>query len=176
MSYGKGIVASAIGALLLATSAQAEVAEVTTIGFTSKTNVHLKTTRTAAFEQLLKIGEWWNDDHTWYGKASNMSVEPKAGGCWCEVDGDKSSVHGTVSAITPGSLLRFDAALGPLQEMAVTGTLTFKLEDMGGQAHLYATYEVNGMTADEAKQLAPAVDGVIDEQIKRLAQKIAQAQ
>lgn len=153
--------------LLMAMPAQAEVAEVTDIGFTVKANIHINSDRADAYAQLLKIGDWWFSDHTWFGSSQAMKIEARAGGCWCEISGEKSAIHGVVSHIDPGSLLRMNAQLGPLQELAVSGVLTFKLEDMGNGSHLYATYSVNGFTAEKAKEWAAVVDYVINEQVTR---------
>jgi hypothetical protein len=147
--------------------ALAEVVSVNDNGFTVKANVHVNAKRDDAFKQLLNIGDWWNSSHTWFGDAKAMSIDPKAGGCWCEIVGDQSSAHGIVSQIDPGKLLRLNAQLGPLQEMAVTGVLTFKLEEMGSGAHLYATYTVNGFSPEGAQQWSEAVNFVINEQVTR---------
>ena len=165
------IIASLFAALTIGT-AQAEVDSIGETGFTIKSNVHLKAGRSAAFAQLIQIGDWWFDDHTWFGSSQAMQIEEHAGGCWCETAGKKSAVHGIVSQIDPGNLLRLNAALGPLQEQAVSGVLTFKLEDMGSGAHLYVTYKVNGFSADEANEWAPIVDFVINEQVTRYGRLI----
>lgn len=164
----KNILSTAAMALFLSqTPALAEVVSVNDNGFTVKADVHISAKRDDAFAQLLNIGDWWNSSHTWFGDAKAMSIEPKAGGCWCESADGRSSLHGTVSQIDPGKLLRLNAQLGPLQEMAVTGVLTFKVEEMGGGAHLYATYTVNGLSPEGAQQWSEAVNFVINEQVTR---------
>lgn len=153
-------------------SAQAEVDTVTEHGITIKSNIHLNTDRQSAFSQLLKIGDWWLSDHSWFGSSKAMQIDARAGGCWCEINGDKSAVHGVISQINPGKLLRLNAQLGPLQEQAVSGVLTFQLEDVGSGSHLYTTYTVNGFSAEAAKEWAPIVDYVINEQITRYGRLI----
>jgi len=57
-------------------------------------------------------------------------------------------------------MLRLDAALGPLQEMGVTGVITFALEEKDGATTLVATHRVSGDAAHKLDQLAPVVDQV----------------
>lgn len=164
----KALPAIAIGlSLLTAPTAQAEVTDLSVIGFTVTASAQVDSDRAQAYAQLLKIGDWWFSDHTWFGDAQAMTIEARAGGCWCEVKGKKSAVHGVVSHINPGSLLRLNAQLGPLQELAVSGVLTFSLEATGSGTQLNATYTVSGLTAEKAKEWAPAVDYVINEQVTR---------
>jgi hypothetical protein len=64
--------------------------------------------------------------------------------------------------------LRIDGALGPLQAMGAVGILTFALTPANGGTAKVVTYRVR--LADPAlEKIAPAVDGVIGEQAKRLA-------
>lgn len=153
--------------LFTVSTAQAEVTNINDIGFTVTSSVQVNSDRAQAYAQLLKIGDWWFSDHSWFGDAQAMTIEAKAGGCWCELNGEKSAVHGIVSHINPGSLLRLNAQLGPLQELAVSGVLTFSLEATGNGTQLNATYTVSGLSADKAKEWAPAVDYVINEQVTR---------
>ena len=81
-----------------------------------------------AYEQFLRVGEWWNADHTWFGDAGNLSIEAKAGGCFCETSGDRQVLHMTVSFVDPGNEVRMVGGLGPLQMMGVHGGMSWKLE------------------------------------------------
>jgi hypothetical protein len=67
-------------------------------------------------------------------------------------------------------LLRLTGALGPLQEQALTGTLTWALEPAGEGTKLTATYRVAGHAEFEGglPALAPLVDRVLGEQMERL--------
>ena len=53
----------------------------------------------------------------------------------------------------PGKMLRLDAALGPLQEMAVSGVITFALEEKDGATTLVATHRVSGDAAHKLDAL-----------------------
>ncbi|MFD1958874.1 hypothetical protein ACFSHP_06870 [Novosphingobium panipatense] len=67
-------------------------------------------------------------------------------------------------------------ALGPLQSEALTGTLTFQLkpDPSGTSTQILLEYVVGGYARTAFNQLAPAVDGVLANQMKRLAQKLGQ--
>jgi len=121
------------------------------------------------YRLLVKPSRWWDGAHTYSGAASNLRLDARAGGCFCEKNGRGSIEHGRVIYADPGKLLRLDAALGPLQDMAVTGVLTFKLEPDGGGTRITMTYRVAGALAMKGAQLAPAIDKVMTGQLNRLA-------
>ena len=72
-------------------------------------------------------------------------------------------------------MLRLSGALGPLQGEAVTGTLTMLLQPQGDSTVVRFTYKVGGYMEFPVDQIAPAVDGVIGEQLARLAALFAEA-
>jgi hypothetical protein len=53
-------------------------------------------------------------------------------------------VHGRVIYTQPGGMLRLDTPPGPLQEMAVTGVLTFRLTPQDGGTLITMSYRVSG--------------------------------
>jgi hypothetical protein len=59
-------------------------------------------------------------------------------------------------------------ALGPLQTMAVTGSMTWQMEESGGATKLTLTYAVSGYLPGGLQALAGPVDGVLGEQFQRL--------
>jgi hypothetical protein len=98
-----------------------------------------------------------------------MSLDATAGGCWCERWGNaQSAMHGRVLLALPGSVLRLQAWLGPLQEMPVSGVLTFGTAKRDGQTRLRVSYRVAGAADAGLDKLATPVDEVIGEQVKRL--------
>lgn len=127
------------------------------------------------YRLLVKPERWWDGAHTYSGAASNLRMDARAGGCFCEKKGRGSIEHGRVIYADPGKLLRLDAALGPLQDMAVTGILTFKLEPDGGGTRITMTYRVAGALTIKGSQLAPAIDKVMTGQLNRLAAVAAAA-
>ena len=63
---------------------------------------------------------------------------------------------------------RYQAWLGPLQEIPNAGVLTLATARRDGATRLRVTYRVAGAPEANLDKLAPAVDGVIAEQVKRL--------
>jgi len=121
------------------------------------------------WESLQHPERWWPADHTWSGKRENLSLVADAGGCFCERWDGGVVEHGRVVTVFPGRMLRLDAALGPLQEMAVSGVITFTLEEKDGATTLVATHRVSGDAAHKLDQLAPIVDQVNAQQFGGLA-------
>jgi uncharacterized protein YndB with AHSA1/START domain len=108
-------------------------------------------------------------EHTWSGVAKNLSMQMQAGGCFCEKLADGGSIqHGRVIYAQPNVTLRLDAPLGPLQEMPVTGVLTFALAPADGGTKVTMTYRVAGALTMESAGLAPIVDKVMSTQLNRL--------
>ena len=68
----------------------------------------------------------------------------------------------------PGKVLRLTGGLGPLQEMGVTGALTFNLNPSGDNTDIELTYNVVGGDARNLDKLAPAVEYVLNLQMDRL--------
>jgi len=156
-------------ALLAASCAHAEVSGTNATGFTVSFTRDVNVSREVLWSAVSQLPRWWNSAHTWSGKASNMQLDLRAGGCWCEVWGDgDSAMHGLVAAIRPNQLLRFYASLGPLQDRATTGVLTFALSVNQDKTQLKVVYRIVGPGDVGLLELAPAVDRVIGEQVKRL--------
>jgi hypothetical protein len=127
--------------------------------------------REEAWARLLKIGSWWSDGHTYSGKASAMTIDPVAGGCWCEKWSGGQVEHGRVIYIQPKEAIRFSSALGPLQSLGVTGALTLTLADGSspGKTAITLDMKVTGSSLSGLDKMAPLVDGVLAEQVKRFA-------
>jgi hypothetical protein len=58
-------------------------------------------------------------------------------------------------------------ALGPLLFEAVTGVMDVRVERIAGGSRLILTYRAAGFARNNAAELAPAVDKVLGEQVKR---------
>jgi len=68
----------------------------------------------------------------------------------------------------PGKALRLVGGLGPLQEMGVSGALTFTLKaESAGVTRVTVSYAVSGFAPQGFADLAPAVDAVLGEQLAR---------
>ena len=121
-----------------------------------------------AFDALVHPERWWNDQHTWSGSAANLSLDPKAGGCWCERWANGEAQHGVVVRVLQDDSLRVSAAFGPLQAMAVDGVFDVVLHPAEKGVRIEVTYRVAGPASAHLDQLAAPVDGVIGEQVQRL--------
>jgi uncharacterized protein YndB with AHSA1/START domain len=158
--------------LLAAGPAMPAVVDTSPTSLTVESSVDLEVNAEVAFERFTRdLPVWWDPAHTWSGDAANLSLEPRAGGCFCEMlPSTRGSVqHGRVIFWQPGKLLRLDAALGPFQEMAVQGVLTFRFtpQDTGKGSRVTVNYRVSGAISMDPVKLAPMVDGMLAGQMRR---------
>jgi hypothetical protein len=167
-------IAAALAACAMASAARAEVVEQWDTGFTTRNVVTLKATKARAYAALGEIGRWWSDDHTYSHAASNMTLALKPGGCFCEVLPGGGVEHGTVLMAWPDQgLLRIAAALGPAQQLGVSGVLTFQIKETGaGKVEVTQTYTLSGGRPGFAQGAAAPVDGVVGEQLRRYAKYV----
>jgi uncharacterized protein YndB with AHSA1/START domain len=117
---------------------------------------------------LLEPGSWWSPEHTYSSDAHNLTLNAKAGGCWCEKLPGGSVEHMRVIYIDRDKVLRLQGGLGPLQTIA-TGVLTFALAPAGSGTKLDVTYRVWGYDpAGLGATWSSPVDQVVGEQVARL--------
>ena len=115
-----------------------------------------------------RVGMWWDASHTFSGDPKNLSIEAKAGGCFCERLPNGGSVrHLSVIYVDPDKELRLEGGLGPLQESAVAGVMIWKLMQAGSSTQVTLTYAVGGYRPG-GKPVATPVDGVLRDQLARL--------
>jgi len=154
-------------------SARAEVVSASASSFSIQAEVDIAASPEQTWRALPRIERWWSSAHTYSGDASRLSLDARAGGCWCERWGRGQSVeHGRVVLVMESEgvrTLRVSAALGPLQEMAVNGVLTFTVAPHANGAKITMTYRVSGDPGLNLEQIAPLVDAVLMEQFGRLA-------
>ncbi|WP_267225715.1 SRPBCC family protein [Dyella silvae] len=160
--------AALVPLLSLATAAQAEVKEASPDHLLIQDHRTVHVPPDKLYATLVDIGHWWNGKHTYSGDAAHLSIQPEAGGCFCERWDNQSVAHGRVIWASPAHLLRLDTALGPLQSLAVQGVMTFTLKPAADGTALQFEYRVNGSSASGLDKLAPSVDGVLMEQLQRL--------
>jgi hypothetical protein len=155
--------------MLAAPVATAEVTAVGPAGFEVREQVHIAAAPDAVYAALLSPSRWWDPKHTYSGDARKLSLDPKAGGCWCEtLPGGGSVEHLSIAYLAPGKAIRFRGALGPLQALGVAGSMTVKLTVAGGGTDLVLTYSVGGYVKDGFDDLSKAVDSVLGSQVARL--------
>lgn len=164
-------------ALLVAGPAAAEVVARSSSGFLVRHQVMVDLPPLQAYRTLTDLHRWWNPAHTWSGDAAHLRLEARVGGCWCErwiENGQTVDIeHMRIRAARPGALLRATGGLGPLQELSVSGTLSWTLEaGDAGQSIVTMEYTVSGWTPDGLDAWAEPVDFVLGEQSQRYARLI----
>jgi len=156
---------------LTGASGGAEVRDRSSSGFTVKTTVNVAAPPQRVYQDLLDPGSWWDREHTYSGDARNMTLVAQPGGCFCEkVPGAGAVEHGRVINVLTGKMLRISAAFGPLQELAVTGTMTWQVEPaaQGKGSTLTMTYAAAGYAPGGLDKLADVVDQVLGRQVQLL--------
>lgn len=151
--------------------AAADVIDRSASGFTVKTTLAVAASPQRVYQDLLSIGSWWDKDHTYSGDAKNMTLVAQPGGCFCEqVPGGGAVEHGRVVNVSTGKLLRISAAFGPLQELAVVGSMTWTIEPakQGSGSTLTMTYAAGGYAPGGLDRLADIVDMVMSRQVQLL--------
>jgi uncharacterized protein YndB with AHSA1/START domain len=161
--------AALVLALAVTGPALAEVKSATPNGFEVASIVTIAAPADRVYSAFGEIGHWWSSSHTFSRDAANLSLELRAGGCFCERLKDGGSVqHLQVVYAAPGQGLRLRGALGPLQMEGVDGTLAWTLKPVEGGTSVTQSYVVGGYIRSGMEQWAPRVDRVLDEQLQRL--------
>ena len=165
--------------IALATPAAAEVVAVSERSFITHDEAVVEADPKQVWLQLISPARWWNSAHTWSGDAANLTLKPQAGGCFCEripesSDMTRITLEGSVEHLRvihafPESALRMSGALGPLQSEPVTGVLTIVLSPNKDGTKIVWEYAVSGAMRFELPTISKAVDGVMTEQLDRLA-------
>lgn len=154
--------------------ASAEVRAVSDAGFEIASSAEVAASPAAVYAMIVAPGRWWISAHSYSGDARNLTIDARAGGCFCEAlpakagEPQGSVEHARVVFASPGKLLRLSGALGPLQAEAVTGTLTFALTPTPQGTRIDMSYVVGGYVRSGAKPLAPMVDMVMGQQLAAL--------
>ncbi|MGQ0619621.1 MAG: ATPase [Panacagrimonas sp.] len=170
---GKWILAISIA--LITSVARAETVEASAAGFTIRHQVLIGKLKPEQVWPLLveQVGHWWDKGHTYSGDARNMQIEAAPAGCFCEHYAAGSVVHATVINVQAHRQLRLSGALGPLQETASTGILTWTLTPVEQGTQVTLDYVVGGYRPGGLAEWASPVDGVLGIQMQRF-QRFAQ--
>jgi uncharacterized protein YndB with AHSA1/START domain len=157
-------------ALSIPTLVRAEVADSAANGFTVKLSVTIQAPPQEVYRRLVhNVGDWWDPDHTFSGDSHNLSIDDKTMGCFCEKLPSGGAVrHLETIRVDPGKTLVLSGALGPLQSMAATGTLTIQLAPEGEGTKLAVVYALTGYFPAGMNTLAAPVDSVLTQQFTRL--------
>ena len=160
-------------AVLASSPAVAEVKSLSASGFEVQSRVTVAASPADAYAALGRISEWWDPEHSYSGRAANLRLDLRAGGCFCEtLNGGGGVEHMRVVYAQPGQVLRLQGGLGPLQAQAAVGTLTWSLKPAGSGTEIIQTYIVGGYISAGADKIAPMVDTVMAEQLRRLQQRL----
>jgi hypothetical protein len=153
-----------------AQSTKAEVVDSTANGFAVKSSVTIiGSTPDEVYSHMVKdVGKWWNSAHSWSGDARNLSIDDKAGGVFAEkLKNGGSVLHLTVVFADPGKVLRMTGGLGPLQSLAVAGSMSWSLTKIENGTTVEFSYTVGGYRPGGLASLAVPVDNVLSEQLTR---------
>ena len=164
-----------------------DVVEATDSGFVSAFEVEIGATPERTFDALWNdVAKWWDPAHTYSGDAENMvfadlfglfeelpSLAPSASVSSASERKPPpfgSSIdpfvrHMEIDMVRPPSALRLRGGMGPLQTLAVAGSMTFDLEATDDGTRLRYRYVVNGPRLGD---YAEPVDRVMGGQLQRL--------
>lgn len=150
--------------------AHAEVLDAQPQGFAIRIDTPIMATPAEVYAVMAEqVGAWWHPAHTFSGDAENLSIEAHAGGCFCEqLPGGGSVRHMEVVFVAPGKLLRMQGGLGPLQNLGVSGSLSWHLHQEESGTRLEILYNVGGFLSDGLDAWAKPVESVLADQAMRL--------
>lgn len=153
---------------ILAAPASAEVLSASEHGLEVQQSVNLVIPQPAAFSAFGQVGQWWSKDHTYSGDAARMSLQLRAGGCWCEsLDNGGGIEHMRVTYVQPGERIVLTGSLGPLLYEATTAVMDIKVERIAGGSRVTMNYKAAGFAKGGAAAMAPLIDQVLGAQMKR---------
>lgn len=160
---------AAMAVLALGTPACAEVVSASANGFEVRETVPLVVPPEAAYRDFSSISDWWDPQHTYSGDSANLSLALVPGGCFCErIPKTGGAVeHLRVTYVEPDKQVVFTGALGPLLYQAVAGVMNVEIKKIAGGSQLTIDYRAAGFASGGADKLAPAVDSVLADQLKR---------
>lgn len=167
----------ALAGLSLAPGLPAEVVDAAAHGFSIRHTIEIEAPRADVwFAAVEQTGDWWLDDHTVSGDAERLYIDATPQGCFCETLGQNSGlVHMIVTFVNPTVVLRLSGGLGPLGLMGTAGNMTWEFDDSDSGTTLTWRYAVGGYLSGGLDQVAPAVDGVLLDQMRALKQFVEAA-
>ena len=155
-------------AVLMATPASAEVVSASGNGFEISHTVNLVVKPEVAFVAFGNLPGWWNGEHTYSGDSRNLSLALSPGGCFCERFPKGGGIeHMRVVYLDPGKRILFTGSLGPLLYQATNGVMDVQVKPQASGSQLTLNYRASGFFNGSAAALAPAVDKVLGDQLKR---------
>ena len=166
-AIGAGVAAGLLFAGAL--SARAAVVESNAAGFAVEETAHIAASPANVYAVLIHPENWWNSEHTFSHDAKNLSIDPKAGGCFCEtLPGGGSVAHLTVSMVIPGKAIQFRGAMGPFLSQGVEGSLTFTFAAKDGGTDLVLDNNVGGFIKGGMGKWPAAADAMLTDLVAHL--------
>jgi len=163
------VVAGLAIASALACPGHAAVIDATANGFDIEQSVHIAAAPAKVYDALIHPALWWDPAHTFSGSAANLTLDPRAGGCFCEVLPHGGSVqHGEVVVVAPGETLRLRGPLGPFQGQGVDGALTFGLKPAGDGTDIRLSNSIGGYMRGGFADWPARADAMLADQLARL--------
>jgi hypothetical protein len=155
-------------ALVLASPAAAAVVSAGDHGFEVQQSVNLVVPQAQAFAAFGQVGQWWDNQHTYSGDGKRMSLQMRPGGCFCEPFENGGGIeHMRVTYVQPGERVVLTGGLGPLLYEATAGVMDVRVERIAGGSRVTMNYRAAGFAKGGAAAMAPLVDQVLGEQMKR---------
>ena len=155
-------------AVAMSGPAAAEVISSAQHGFEVRETVNLVVPVAQAYAAFARLPAWWNEAHSYSGKAANMKLALTPGGCLCEAIPEGGGVeHMRVSVVQPNERIVLTGALGPLLYEAAPGVMDVKFERIAGGTKVTMNYRAAGFANGNGDKLAPVVDSVLADQMKR---------
>lgn len=157
------------GLVAMSTPAAAEVVTADARGFEVSNSVNLVIPVPQAYAAFGLISAWWSDQHTYSGKAANLKLSLQPGGCFCEaIPESRGGVeHLRVAVVQPNERIVMTGLLGPVLYEAAGGVMDVKFERIAGGTRVTMTYRAAGFVKGNGDKMAPIVDTVLAEQLKR---------
>ena len=156
------------GLAFVSAPAAAEVVSAGPNGFEVQTSVNLVVPAAQAYAAFSRLNAWWSDEHTYSGKAANMQLLLRPGACFCEAIPTGGGVeHMRVSVVQPNERIVMSGSLGPVLYEAASGVMDVKFERVAGGTKVSMNYRAAGFAKGNADKMAPIVDSVLADQMKR---------
>ncbi|MCY7339433.1 MAG: ATPase [Sphingomonas bacterium] len=158
-----------LAAMAFAAPAAAEVVSADAHGFEIRHSITLVVPQPQAYAAFGQVDRWWSKTHTYSGDPSRLSLTLRPGGCLCErLDGGGGIEHLRVNYVEPNQRVVLTGGLGPLLFEATAGVMDVLVERTAGGSRITLYYRVAGFARGNGAELAPAVDQMLAEQVKRL--------
>lgn len=158
----------AVTLLAVASPAHPAVVGTSSNGFEVQYTVDLVVPPETTMSAFSNIGAWWDPKHTYSSDAGNLRLSLQPGGCFCERFPEGGGVeHMHVTYVDPGKRIVMTGSLGPLLYEATTGVMDVQVKPTAAGSQLTLDYKVAGFAGGGAAKMAPDVDSVLTEQLKR---------